>query len=52
MRGKTISYSSCKKKQEQQAIIDLEKNIKELTEKYAKDPKNDLLNKLQKIRTR
>ena len=47
MRGKIISYSSYKKKQEQQNIIDLENNIKKLTDEYANDPQNDLWIKLQ-----
>ena len=50
IRGKIISYSSYKKKQEQQQMNDLENNIKKLTEEFANDPQNDLWIKLQKIK--
>uniref|UniRef100_A0A8C5HQA3 Reverse transcriptase domain-containing protein n=1 Tax=Gouania willdenowi TaxID=441366 RepID=A0A8C5HQA3_GOUWI len=47
IRGKIISYSSFKKKQEQMAEKTLEEKIKKLTEEYAANPSELLWEKLQ-----
>lgn len=47
IRGKIISYSSYKKKQEQRMEKDLEAKIKLLTEQYANNPEEQIWNQLQ-----
>ena len=47
IRGKIISYSSYKKKKEQQTEKDIEEKIKQLTEDYAINPSDQLWSELQ-----
>ena len=47
IRGKIISYSSYKKKQELQAEKNIEEKIKQLTQEYANNPSDQVWTQLQ-----